>query len=85
LDDTSSLPESESDVLFVRNDSASALSYFCVSGEDNEWFYILNLAPHASLKLYARPQWKRTEFSPELLATIKLNDDRARQTAISGS
>jgi len=59
LDDTASMPESESDVLFVRNDSASALSYLYVNGEANERFFILNLEPQASLKLYARPQWER--------------------------
>jgi hypothetical protein len=63
LDDVASLPEAESDVLFVRNDSASALSYLSVSGDAGEWFFILNLAPQASLKLYARPQWKRVEYS----------------------
>jgi hypothetical protein len=63
LDDTASLPESESDVLFVRNDSASALSYLYVNGEANERFFILNLEPQASLKLYARPQWKRGDSS----------------------
>jgi hypothetical protein len=63
LDDTASLPESESDVLFVRNDSARELSYLSVSGENNELFYILNLAPQASIKLYARPQWKRADIS----------------------
>lgn len=63
LDDTASLPESESDVLFVRNDSASALSYLYVNGEANERFFILNLEPQASVKLYARPQWKRGDSS----------------------
>jgi hypothetical protein len=63
LDDTASLPESESDVLFVRNDSARALSYLYVNGEANERFFILNLEPQASLKLYARPQWKRGDSS----------------------
>jgi len=63
LDDTGSLPESESDVLFVRNDSASALSYLYVNGEANERFFILNLKPQSSVKLYARPQWKRGDSS----------------------
>jgi hypothetical protein len=63
LDDTASLPESESDVLFVRNDSARALSYLYVNGESNERFFILNMEPQASVKLYARPQWKRGDSS----------------------
>jgi hypothetical protein len=63
LDDTASSPESESDVLFVRNDSASALSYLYVNGEANERFFILNLEPQASVKLYARPIWKRGDSS----------------------
>jgi hypothetical protein len=42
--------------LFVHNDSAKALSYLIVKGGSREWFYILNLAPQASLKLYAMPQ-----------------------------
>lgn len=62
LDDTASLPESESDVLFVRNDSKSAVSYLYVNGEANERFFILNLEPQASLKLYARPKWKRGDL-----------------------
>jgi hypothetical protein len=63
LDDTASLPESESDVLFVRNDSTKTISYLYVNGEANERFFILNLAPQASLKLHARPQWKRGDVS----------------------
>src|SRR5262245_46719779 len=63
VDDRASLPESESDVLFVRNDSANTLSYLCVSGDSGEWFYILNLAPQASTKLYARPQWRSGDLS----------------------
>jgi len=63
LDDTASLPESESDVLFVRNDSARALSYLYVNGEANERFFILNLGPQTSLKLNARPQWRRADLS----------------------
>jgi len=63
LDDQTSFPESESDVLFVRNDSASALSYLIVSGEANERLFILNLEPQASLKLYARPQYLRADSS----------------------
>jgi hypothetical protein len=63
LDDTASLPESESDVLFVRNDSKSAISYLYVNGEANERFFILNLEPQAFMKLYARPQWKRGDSS----------------------
>src|SRR5215813_5959217 len=50
VDDQTSLPESESDVLFVHNASASALSYLYISGEANERFFILNLEPQASLK-----------------------------------
>ena len=56
LSDVASLPESKSDVLLIRNDSANTLSYFIVSGGSGEWFYILNLAPQASLKLNALPQ-----------------------------
>jgi hypothetical protein len=63
LDDTASLPESESDVLFVRNDSKSAISYLYVNGEANERFFILNLEPQSSVKLCARPQWKRGDSS----------------------
>jgi hypothetical protein len=63
LDDTASLRESESDVLFVRNDSKSAISYLYVNGEANERFFILNLEPQATLKLYGRPQWKRRDSS----------------------
>src|SRR5262245_2189112 len=56
LSDIASLPESKSDVLLIRNDSANTLSYLIVSGDSGEWFYILNLAPQASLKLNALPQ-----------------------------
>jgi hypothetical protein len=55
LSNGSSLPESTSNLLLVRNDSANALSYLIVRGGWGEWFYILNLASHASLKLYALP------------------------------
>src|SRR5262245_53954289 len=57
LSDIASLPESKSDVLLIRNDSANTLSYLIVSGDSGEWFYILNLAPQASLKLNALPEW----------------------------
>jgi hypothetical protein len=63
LDDTAPLPESKSDVLFVRNDSASAISYLYIRGEANERFFILNLEPKASLKLHARPLWKRGDLA----------------------
>jgi hypothetical protein len=56
LADSASLPESECDVLLVRNDSTKAISYLYVSGEAKERFFILNLEPQASLKLHARPQ-----------------------------
>lgn len=56
LSDVASLPESKSNVLHIRNDSANTLSYLIVSGGSGEWFYILNLAPQASLKLNALPQ-----------------------------
>jgi hypothetical protein len=56
LSDIESLPESKSNVLHIRNDSANTLSYLIVSGGSGEWFYILNLAPQASLKLNALPQ-----------------------------
>jgi hypothetical protein len=60
LSDIASSPESKSDVLLIRNDSANTLSYLIVSGGSGEWFYILNLAPQASLKLNALPQqWGR--------------------------
>jgi hypothetical protein len=56
LADSASLPESECDVLLVRNDSTKAISYLYVGGEAKERFFILNLEPQASLKLHARPQ-----------------------------
>jgi hypothetical protein len=56
LSDIASLPDSKSNVLLIRNDSASTLSYLIVSGGSGEWFYILNLAPQASLKLNALPE-----------------------------
>jgi len=63
LDDSASLPESKSDVLFVRNDSESELSYLIVSGDVGEWFYILNLPPRTSMNLYALPQYWRADLS----------------------
>jgi hypothetical protein len=57
LSDIASLPESKSNVLLIRNDSANTLSYLILSGGSGEWFYILNLAPQASLKLNALPEW----------------------------
>jgi hypothetical protein len=60
LSDRASLPESESDVLLISNDSANTLSYLIVSGGSGEWFYILNLASQASLKLYALPQGEQS-------------------------
>src|SRR5262245_17689663 len=56
LSDIASLPESKSNILLIRNDSANTLSYLILSGGSGEWFYILNLAPQASLKLNALPQ-----------------------------
>jgi hypothetical protein len=56
LSDIESLPESKSNVLHIRNDSADTLSYLIVSGGSGEWFYILNMRPQASLKLSALPQ-----------------------------
>jgi hypothetical protein len=63
LSDIASLPESESDVLLIRNDSANTLSYLIVSGGSGEWFYILNLAPQASLKLNALSQQSEGPYS----------------------
>jgi hypothetical protein len=63
LCDIAPLPESKSDVLLIRNDSANTLSYLTVSGGSGEWFYILNLAPQASLKLNALPQQGGGDFS----------------------
>jgi len=63
LDDSASLPESKSDVLFVRNDSARELSYLIVSGDVGEWFYIMNLPPRTSMNLYALPQYWRADSS----------------------
>jgi hypothetical protein len=57
LSDIASLPESQSNVLLIRNDSANTLSYLIVSGGLGEWFYILNLVPQASLKLNTQPEW----------------------------
>ena len=62
LSDIASLPESKSDILLIRNDSANTLSYLIVSGDSGEWFYILNLAPQASLKLNALPQQRGSDY-----------------------
>lgn len=63
LSEHASLPESESDVLLIRNDSAHTISYLSVSGGMDEWFFILNLQPRSSVKLLALPQWKQGDLS----------------------
>jgi hypothetical protein len=70
LSDIASLPESKSNVLLILNDSAKTLSYLIVSGALGEWFYILNLAPQASLKLNALPEWGGDHSSLDWVSAV---------------
>lgn len=76
LGDEGQWPEAECDVLLVNNGTTNSLSYLMVGGARREKFFILDLQPEFSVKLYAMPQWQRGDMS-WIAASGRFSDGRS--------